>query len=295
MYEYLIAYASYDREYKPQKALRAMRASTPPTAQELTARTVWTAMSAGQMSSRAAYVASFILGLVVWEFVAGLLPHVVFASPSRVAVKLYAGVLNGEIPTAFFHSLQQFALGFAISFVIALPLGLLLGRSRIAFAMFNPVLNALLAVPSIAFVPFIMIWFGLFFEARVALVVVMSVFDMMVVIISGARNIDPAAVTVAKSFQITGLRRILSVFVPASLPFLFTALRIGVVRSVNAMITAELFFAAVNLGKIMQTASSRFDAATMLAIVFLISLFGLLMQELVKLAEARLIPWSVRQ
>ena len=290
MYEYLTA---YDR-YKTRN-LRAMRASTSPTAQEDTATTGWTGIVAGQKSSRAAYVASFILGLAVWEFVAGLLPHVVFASPSRVAAKLYAGVLSGEIPTAFSHSLQQFALGFAISLMIALPLGLLLGRSRIAFAMFNPAVNALLAVPSIAFVPFIMIWFGLFFEARVALVVVMSVLDMTVIIMSGARNIDPAAVTVAKSFQITGLRRILSIFVPASLPFLFTALRIGVVRSVNAMITAELFFAAVNLGKIMQTASSRFDAATMLAIVFLVSLFGLLMQELVKFAEARLIPWAVRR
>src|SRR5208337_3910929 len=122
-----------------------MRASAPPAARKQTARTMWTAMSAGQMSSRAAYVASFILGLAVWQFVAGLLPHVVFASPSRVAEKLYTGVLNGEIPTAFLHSLQQFALGFAISFTIALPLGLVLGRSRIAFAMFNPVVNALLA------------------------------------------------------------------------------------------------------------------------------------------------------
>lgn len=272
-----------------------MRPSVSLSNQEKTVKAIWSALSVRKMSGQAAYVASFILGLAVWQFVAELLPHVVFASPIRVAEKLYAGLLSGEIPTAFLHSLQQFALGFAIAFMIALPVGLLLGRSRTVFAMFNPVLNALLAIPSVAFVPFIIIWFGLFFEARVALVVVMSVLDMTVIIMSGARNIDPAAVTVAKSFRITGFRRIVSVFVPASLPFIFTALRIGVVRSVNAMITAELFFAAVNLGQIMQKASSRFDAATMLAIVFLVSLFGLLMQELVKLAEALLIPWSVRQ
>ena len=198
----------FDMEYHKQRKLpedsSTMRPSVPRTAHEKPVRTIWAAWSAGQMSSRAAYVSSFILGLAVWQLVAGLLPHVVFASPSRVAEKLYAGVLSGEIPAAFLHSLQQFALGFAISFMIALPLGLLLGRSRIAFAMFNPALNALLAVPSVAFVPFIMIWFGLFFEARVALVVVMSVLDMTVIIMSGARNIDPAAVTVAKSFQITG-------------------------------------------------------------------------------------------
>jgi ABC-type nitrate/sulfonate/bicarbonate transport system permease component len=272
-----------------------MHATASPITQDQAGKTVWIAKSVRHLGSRAAYLASFILGLVVWQFVAGLLPQVVFASPVRVAEKLYADILTGEIPTAFMHSLQQFALGFAISLTIALPLGLLLGRSRIAFAMFNPIINAFLCVPSVAFIPFIMIWFGLFFEARVALVVVMSVLDMTVVIMSGARNIDPAVLTVAKAFQITGVRRTRSVLLPASLPFLFTALRIGVVRSVNAMITAELFFAAVNLGRIMQTASSRFDAATMLAVVFLVSLFGLVMQELVKMIEARLVSWSVRQ
>src|SRR3974377_1248850 len=110
-----------------------MRVSTPTIVRQQTGKTVWTGLSPGPRSSPGAYVSSFILGLAVWQFVADLLPHVVFASPSRVAEKLYAGVLSGEIPIAFLHSLQQFAVGFAISFMMALPLGLLLGRSRIGF------------------------------------------------------------------------------------------------------------------------------------------------------------------
>jgi NitT/TauT family transport system permease protein len=246
------------------------------------------------LGPRALYALSFLFGLAVWEFVASFLPRVVFASPSRVAVKLFEGFANGTIPSAFANSLQHFALGFAIAFAMALPLGLLIGRSRTASMMFSPVLDALFSIPSVAFVPFIMIWFGLYFEARVALVVAMSVLDMLVTIATGARNIDPAAINVARSFGIRGWRRVRSVYMPASLPFIFTALRIGVVRAVNAMITAELFFAAVDLGKIMQTASSNFDAATMLGIVALVSLFGLLLQELVKASEAKLIPWSIR-
>ncbi len=244
--------------------------------------------------THALYALSFLFGLALWEFVASLLPRVVFASPSRVAVKLIEGFANGMIPVAFAGSLQHFALGFAIAFAIALPVGLLIGRSRTVSMMFSPVLDALFSIPSVAFVPFIMIWFGLYFEARVALVVAMSVLDMLVTIAAGARNIDPAAINVARSFGICGWRRVRSVYMPASLPFVFTALRIGVVRSVNAMITAELFFAAVDLGKIMQTASSKFDAATMLGVVALVSLFGLLLQELVKASEAKLIPWSIR-
>jgi ABC-type nitrate/sulfonate/bicarbonate transport system permease component len=258
--------------------------------------TAWTGLPVWQwLGARALYALSFLLGLALWEFVASLLPRVVFASPSRVAVKLIEGFANGTIPIAFAGSLQHFALGFAIAFAIALPAGLLIGRRRTASMMFSPVLDALFSIPSVAFVPFIMIWFGLYFEARVALVVAMSVLDMLVTIAAGARNIDPAAIDVARSFGITGWRRVRSVYMPASLPFIFTALRIGVVRAVNAMITAELFFAAVDLGKIMQTASSRFDAATMLGVVALVSLFGLLLQELVKASEAKLIPWCVRE
>lgn len=260
----------------------------------------WKATLNGVASSigadtRVMYVLSFALGLGVWEFVASLLPRVVFASPSRVFSRLFDGFATGDILIAFGRSLQHFGLGLAIAFAIALPLGLLIGRSRTAYLMFNPVISALFAIPSVAFVPFIMIWFGLFFEARVALVVVMSVLDMLITIAAGARNIDPAVINVARSFNVTGLRRVVQVTLPASLPFIFTATRIGVVRAVNAMITAELFFAAVNLGKIMQSASSRFDAATMLAVVTLVSFFGFGLQQLVKIAEAKLLPWAVRQ
>ena len=241
------------------------------------------------------YSLSFFIGLLVWEGIGLLLPKVIFASPGAVFAKLIERFVDGSIPAAFAQSVQHMALGLVLAAVVSIPLGLIMGRSRIAFEMFNPVVNAIFAIPSVAFVPFIMIWFGLFFEARVALVFVMCVFDMLITVSAGARNIDPAILNVAKSFQVRGVRRLASVYLPASLPFVFTAVRIGVVRAVNAMITAELFFASVNLGRMMQSASSRFDAATMLGIVFLVSVFGLILQELVRYLEGRLLPWHVRK
>jgi ABC-type nitrate/sulfonate/bicarbonate transport system permease component len=83
--------------------------------------------------------------------------------------------------------------------------------------------------------------------------------------------------------------------IPASLPFLLTAVRIGTVRAINAMITAELFFATVNLGAYMEDASAMFDAAGMLSVVLLLALFGLGAQESIKWAEQRLFPWHIRQ
>ncbi len=241
------------------------------------------------------YPMSFLFGLIVWEFIASQLPKVVFASPSRVFLHLVNATLSGVLPEAFFNSIQHMLLGLILSLAVAIPLGFLMGRSETIFQMFDPVVNAIFSIPSITFVPFLIIWFGLFFEARVALVFVMSVFDVLVTVAAGARNIEPALITVGRSFGTGRKDMFLKVMVPASLPFLLTAVRIGTVRAINAMITAELFFATVNLGEYMEDASALFDSAAMLAVVFLLALFGLGAQEGIKWAEVKLFPWHIQE
>lgn len=240
------------------------------------------------------YGLSFLLGLAIWQIVAMQLPGVIFATPLQVFDSLLGATVSGELPMLFLHSLRHMLLGLALALAVGVPLGMLMGRSETAFHMFNPVVTAIFAIPSVAFVPFIIIWFGVFFEARVALVFVMCVFDILITVTAGARNIEPRIVEVARSFGASRRITILNVLLPASLPFLMTALRIGSIRAVNGMITAELFFATVNLGAYMEDASAMFDSAAMLSVVFLLAAFGLALQELVKWGEARLMPWHVR-
>lgn len=240
------------------------------------------------------YPLSFLFGLAVWELIALQLPDVVFASPSAVFNHIVDATLSGVLPRAFLSSIQHMLLGLVLALSVAIPVGFLMGRNETAFQMFDPVVNAIFSIPSISFVPFLIIWFGLFFEARVALVFVMSVFDILITVAAGARNIEPALIDVGQSFAADRMKMFFKVMIPASLPFLLTAVRIGIVRAINAMITAELFFATVNLGAHMEEASAMFDAPAMLAVVFLLALFGLGAQEGIKWAEAKLLPWHVR-
>ena len=138
------------------------------------------------------------------------------------------------------------------------------------------------------------IWFGLFFEARVALVFLMSFIEILVTVSAGARGIESSYLDVARAFGARGRDALVKVMFPAVLPFVFTGLRIGLVRAIHAMIVAELFFAAVNLGDVMENAALRFDTGALLAVVVLLAVFGLLVQELLKEIEARVIPWHVR-
>jgi ABC-type nitrate/sulfonate/bicarbonate transport system permease component len=146
----------------------------------------------------------------------------------------------------------------------------------------------------VAFVPFLIIWFGLFLEARVALVFLMSVFDVLVVVIAGARDVRRELIDVGRSFDASHRQRLRLIVLPALLPFLLAALRVGSARAINGMITAELFFAAVNLGALMKRAGQDFDGATALAVVLLICLLGLLAQSLINILESRMLRWHVR-
>ena len=94
----------------------------------------------------------------------------------------------------------------------------------------------------------------------------------------------------ARIFRLTSCNSTL----PAALPFIFAGLRVGLVRGINAMITAELFLAATNLGALMKLSAKRFDMAGLLSIVALLCLLGLIAQGGLKAMESRLLPWHVR-
>jgi ABC-type nitrate/sulfonate/bicarbonate transport system permease component len=246
------------------------------------------------LRTRVLYPLSILAGLVVWELWARELPRAVLAPPSVVLARLVRDVASAELPLAFVRAMGHLVLGYALALLAAVPLGFLMGRSPRAFHALDPVMNAIYAVPAVAFVPFLIIWFGLFFPARVALVFIMCFFEILVTVTAGVRDVSPGLLDVGRSFGAGRRALVRKVVFPAALPFLFAALRIGLVRGVNAMITAELFFAAVNLGGLMKQSASNFDTAGLVGVIVVLSGFGLAAQEGLKAIEARLLPWHIR-
>jgi|ERR1043166_6144637 ABC-type nitrate/sulfonate/bicarbonate transport system permease component len=237
------------------------------------------------------YPISIVAGLLLWEMIARSLPKSLLAPPSAVFGKLLTMTADGSLPAALLGSIQHMLVGYLLAVVLAVPLGVLIGRNASAATALEPVLNAIYAIPPVAFVPFFVVWFGLYFEGRVALVFAMCFFEILINVVQGARDIDRGLIDAARSLEARTLALQRKVIVPAALPFIFTGLRVGIGRAVNAMITAELFFAAVNLGKLLKNSGSSFDTATMFAVILVISIFGLLCQEAVRLAERLVIPW----
>jgi ABC-type nitrate/sulfonate/bicarbonate transport system permease component len=237
---------------------------------------------------------SLALGVCLWQLMASGISDLILPPPTDVLARLMDPAFFARLSRALGQSLVPLALGFAISLGVAVPLGIAIGRSKSLSRMFEPVITAIYAIPPIAFVPFLVVWFGLFFPARVALVVLMTVFDVLQVIIAGARDVRPGLLDVGRSFGASRLARTRLIVLPALSPFLFAGLRVGFARAVNGTITAELFFAAVNLGAIMKRATENFDTAGVLLVVLLVCLLGLLGQAIITLLETRLLHWHVR-
>lgn len=235
-------------------------------------------------------LASILAGLVVWDLVARQFSAFIIARPWAVAQSLWALAESGQLFQLLAGSLVHMLAGYGLAVAVAIPLGMLLGRNATLRAMTDPVVGALYSIPTVAFVPFVVVWFGLLLEARIALVFLMCVLDMLVIMTAGVRDIDPAFIRVGRSFGASRWQMARLVLLPASLPLALTALRIGIIRAVNGMITAELLLAAVNFGSFMKNAAGRFDSASVIAVLVVFALLGLLFQNALRMVEHLVLP-----
>jgi ABC-type nitrate/sulfonate/bicarbonate transport system permease component len=246
-------------------------------------------------ADRLTQVASILGGLIIWELVATQYSAFILPPPSAVLKRLLDPGFDAKLLPALWGALKHFAVGFGLAIAVAVPLGIAMGRSPRLNAMLDPVVSALYAIPAVAFVPFLIIWFGLFFESRVALVFIMAFPDMLIVIVAGVRDIKPNLFAVGRSFGASPLQVATKIMLPAMLPFLMTAFRVGIARAINGMITAELFLAAVNLGAMMKNSARTFDSTGLLTVVVVVALLGLLAQSLIAMLERQFLHWHLRR
>jgi ABC-type nitrate/sulfonate/bicarbonate transport system permease component len=236
---------------------------------------------------------SILAGLLVWQAIGtGVIAiPITFAPPTEVAVEWVETVTSGELPSALANSLQHMLAGYVIAASIAIPLGFLMARSQIIEWAVNPFIDAGYSTPAIAYIPLIIVWFGLHFEARVFMVFTMCFFEILINTHQGISSIAEDYVDVANSFDATWMQLQSKVLLPASLPHIFAGLRLGAGRAVRAMIVAELFLAIVNLGSLLEAAGRTYETDKMIAVIVSITVVGVLFQQLVVYIEHKAIPW----
>jgi ABC-type nitrate/sulfonate/bicarbonate transport system permease component len=235
---------------------------------------------------------SLIVAIGAWEFFGRDINPVFGSYPSAIAAAFWELVQSGALRTALAQSLEPFAVGFGCAILVGVPLGLVIGGFRFAEAAFGIYVTAGYALPLIALVPLLMLWLGLGFAVKAAVVGLMSIFPITINTWLGVKSVPKSLIDVGKSLVApphTILRRIV---LPATLPYIMAGIRLAVGRGVVAMIVAEFFTAISGLGGIIINSANNFDTARMFVPVVVLMVLATVLTALIGWIERRVAPWQ---
>jgi NitT/TauT family transport system permease protein len=229
-----------------------------------------------------------ILGL--WQAFGPIQP--LFASyPSQIVAAAFK-VTFTEILPAWGTTLTGFGVGLAISIPIAIALGVAMGRNRLVDTILAPYVNALYVTPRIALIPLLVLWFGLEFKLRVAIVILSAVFPIIINTYTGMRHVDRNLLDVGRAFTANRRQRLLTIVLPGSLPFIFAGLRIGTARALGGIIVAEMTASITGIGRRLVNYGTFFEIDRMFVAIISIGIFGLLIARGLGLIQRSTAPWT---
>lgn len=238
--------------------------------------------------------ASVLLLVGLWEGAARakLFNPVLFPPASAILGRLAALTADGILLYHAGQSLGRMTAGFALALVVGVPLGLAMGRSRAVEAFFAPLFAFGFPVPKIGLVPIFLLFFGLGHGSKVALVFVDALFPVVIQSFHGAQLVEPQLVWSARAMGDSPLRILRRVVWPASLPHVFTGIRLGLVVALIVVFLSEMVAAGSGLGHVMILAARNFKIVEMYTAILAIGLIGFALDKLALAVRARLLAWT---
>jgi len=214
------------------------------------------------------------------------------ASPRDVVRELGDLAASGVLWHDLGASITRVAAGFAIALIAALVLGAYVGGSRRGEALLDPTLQAIRAVPSLAWVPLILLWLGIGEVAKITLVAIGAFFPIYVALVSGIRGVDRKLIEVGRSFGLSRFALVARVLVPATFPQLLVGARIGLTQAWLFLVAAELLAASSGLGFLLTDGQQTSRTDEILVAIVLFALCGKLSESAMRSAERRLVGWA---
>jgi NitT/TauT family transport system permease protein len=173
--------------------------------------------------------------------------------------------------------------------------GILLGRSRLLAEVFSPILAAFYSMPKAALAPLFILWFGIGLSMKVILAASIVFFIVFLNTFTGAREVSPELITILRLMKATERHVLLKIVVPSAIVWVFAGLRLSVPYALIGAIVGEIIAANRGLGYLLAHAAGRFDTPGTFAALFAIVVLSLALNQLVQIAERRLMPWRAAE
>ncbi|MCA1326314.1 ABC transporter permease [Herbaspirillum sp. alder98] len=245
-----------------------------------------------RLASQAQVLLAIAGALIVWQLVVTVMQVPVFVLPTPT---LIASHVVGNITQMLGHlglTMAETVAGFAIGSAIGVVLAILVMQVKPAEALIMPVAVAVSMVPTVAFVPLALIWFGVGMSSKVAIAALAVSFPVLINTLTGLRRPEEAHVNLYKSFGAGSLAILWRLRLPAALPSLANGLRVGFARSTVVVIVTEMLGAYAGIGQVIYQATAQMDSTTVWAAVALSSMASLLLYAMLVGVLRKTIWWN---
>ncbi|MDB5593752.1 MAG: Sulfonate transport system permease protein [Hyphomicrobiales bacterium] len=230
-----------------------------------------------------AYEAAFRLGLVQ----ARLLP-----APSRILATLWDLARSGELATHVAATTARVLLGFGLGSLAGMLLGALTGSSPVARRLLDPTLQALRAIPSLAWVPLFILWLGIFENSKIALIATGVFFPVYLGVMAAIANVDRKIVEVGRAFRLSRWSLARRVLLPAILPDFVVALRSGLGLGFMFVVAAEIMGASEGLGYLLVDGQQLGKPDQILAAIIAFAILGKIGDWLLVAGSKPFLSWQ---
>ena len=238
-------------------------------------------------------VASVIVVLAAWQLCAsaGVVDEKLTSSPWGVAQSARFLIDTGQLGGDVASSAKLFGVGLGLAIVIGAVGGVLIGWWRLVAAVFEPWIAILYAMPLIALLPLILVWFGIGFTAEVVMVVLIAVFPVLVSVMTGTRNVDQELVRLARSFCGSEAAVIKTVVVPSLIPYFVSGVRLAIGSGLVGVVVSEYFLGNSGIGGLIVTAGENLQSGEVFVGITILALSAIVMTGLLRRAERRISRW----
>jgi NitT/TauT family transport system permease protein len=252
-------------------------------------------MASRSWRTPALMLAPWLAILLAWYALAysGLVNPALLPRPDQVFAK-FRELLHDRLPLDVWMSTQRVFLGVALGIFLAVPVGFVLGWYRGVRTFVDPVINFFRALPPIALIPLVIVYFGIGELAKVAILFYASFFAGVIVMYEGIAQISPIYVRVARTLGATDGEIFRKVIVPLAVPHMLTALRVALGVAWATLVASELIAAQQGLGALIQNASNFFQLDIIYLGIICIGFVALAMDTALRLLARRLVSWQER-
>lgn len=216
----------------------------------------------------------------------------IIPSPLKTAVAAEQLITKGILLKHVLISLYRVFAGFSLAFLLAFPLGIILGMNKKSLPFFEPILEFIRHIPPLAVIPMLILWFGIGETSKLIIIVLASFFPIFLNTLNGVVYCDNKLLEVGRSFGFSARDQFTRIILPATLPYILMGMRLGLGYSWRSLVGAELIAAAAGIGYMILDAERLSRPDIIIVGVLTIGVLGSAIDYIFFKAACYLTPWK---